>query len=234
MFTDSQNDNLDYISILEEKPYGIIYRVINKINGKIYIGQTTKTLKYRAKRHLESAKRNDGNRFQKALNKHGIENFEFEEIDSGNSSKELNYLEKYWVKFYNTLSFEMGYNSVMPCEVDYIKVRTKNKGRIPPNKGLKMSKERRLEFEKNGEKSRYKNGHEVPIEWRKSWSKKFKGRHFSVKTEFLSVKIQCIETEKIYNSLNEAAREFQISHTNFSNYFSGRVKSVAGFQWKKL
>ena len=34
------------------KPYGIIYKITNKVNGKVYIGQTTKSLKKRWTEHV--------------------------------------------------------------------------------------------------------------------------------------------------------------------------------------
>ena len=33
------------------KPYGIIYKITNKVNGKCYIGQTTKSLSDRWSKH---------------------------------------------------------------------------------------------------------------------------------------------------------------------------------------
>lgn len=36
---------------------GIIYKATNKINGKIYIGQTFQNLKRRINRHISSAKK---------------------------------------------------------------------------------------------------------------------------------------------------------------------------------
>lgn len=32
--------------------FGIIYKAINKVNGKVYIGQTTEDLEVRKKKHL--------------------------------------------------------------------------------------------------------------------------------------------------------------------------------------
>lgn len=38
-----------------KKIFGIIYKINNKINGKIYIGQTTRTLKVRWRIHQTSS-----------------------------------------------------------------------------------------------------------------------------------------------------------------------------------
>ena len=91
--------------------YGIIYKVTNKINGKVYIGQTIRTLAeriyyhyYRADHEPEVTKTH----FINAIRKYGKDNFLWEEIDFANSQSELNEKEKYWIQFYN--SVEYGYN----------------------------------------------------------------------------------------------------------------------------
>lgn len=91
--------------------YGIIYRATNKINGKVYIGQTVRSLAeriyyhyYRADNELEITKTH----FINAIRKYGKDNFEWEEIDSAENQAELNEKEQYWIEFYN--SVENGYN----------------------------------------------------------------------------------------------------------------------------
>ena len=86
---------------------GYIYKVINNINGKIYIGKTTRTIKERWKEHLETMnyKRN---KFYNALNKYKIDNFTIEEIEECDDNI-LNEREIYWINFYN--SYKNGYNS---------------------------------------------------------------------------------------------------------------------------
>ena len=63
---------------------GYIYKFINRINGKKYIGQTN-NIENRYKAHL-SSKRNDP--FHNALRKYGIENFDFEVIECIDSIEE--------------------------------------------------------------------------------------------------------------------------------------------------
>jgi predicted GIY-YIG superfamily endonuclease len=57
--------------------YGIIYKVTNSINGKIYIGQTTKALKERIKGHYDAHK-NTKNIFHKTLKKYRFKNFKMD------------------------------------------------------------------------------------------------------------------------------------------------------------
>lgn len=88
---------------------GIIYKFTNKINNKIYIGQTTQTLEQRIKKHLSQL--NDNTYFHRALKKYGIDNFIVEIIEQNISLDELNKREKYWVKFYDAYyASNKGYN----------------------------------------------------------------------------------------------------------------------------
>lgn len=91
--------------------YGIIYKVINQQNKKIYIGQTVQTLAERKNKHYYKARQmNEYNtHFINALRKYPKESFIWEVIDEAQSQDELNNKEKYWINYYN--SIEKGYNT---------------------------------------------------------------------------------------------------------------------------
>jgi len=89
------------------KSYGIIYKVTNIINGKIYIGQTTKSLKNRKRRHIG---RNDNLYFHRALNKYGKNSFKWEIICECENQDDLNEEEIYYIKKHNSYWKENGYN----------------------------------------------------------------------------------------------------------------------------
>lgn len=57
---------------------GIIYKVTNIINGKVYIGKTIQTLKQRKQSHIRYAKDGGKGVFLSAIRKYGIENFKWE------------------------------------------------------------------------------------------------------------------------------------------------------------
>lgn len=91
----------------------IIYKATNKINGKIYIGQTVMTLEKRRNQHERAYKYKNtkNNVFARAINKYGKENFEWEVIDTGISIEDLNNKESYWISYYNsTTNSGLGYN----------------------------------------------------------------------------------------------------------------------------
>lgn len=89
----------------------IIYKITNLKNGKIYIGQTIKSLKERWRLHkfcsMHPEKYAD-TRLSRAIRKHGLENFTIEEIEKCENLDLLNEREVYWITFYNTI--KTGYN----------------------------------------------------------------------------------------------------------------------------
>lgn len=91
----------------------IIYKISNKINDKLYIGQTTGTAEQRFNRHINDAMNNIlDTHFARAIRKYGPENFQIEVIDTANSVAELTEKEHYWANYYD--SIQNGYNEVDP------------------------------------------------------------------------------------------------------------------------
>lgn len=81
---------------------GKIYITINKINGKLYVGQT-KTSK--------SSYIGGGVALKKGINRYGRNNFyKFILADNIGSEEELNILEIYYIKLFDTTNPEKGYN----------------------------------------------------------------------------------------------------------------------------
>lgn len=91
-----------------------IYKLVNKVNSKFYIGKTTKTLSKRLSWHIKASHKNSSDvcnsAIHSAIKKYGSENFDIEEIDSADTLEELNSKEKYWISYYRNLSSDMMYN----------------------------------------------------------------------------------------------------------------------------
>lgn len=86
--------------------YGIIYKLKNLINGKEYVGQTTKDFSHRLKQHINE-KRN--RHVTNAIRTYGIENFEVDVLCTCFSKESLNNAEIYFVNFFQTM-YPNGYN----------------------------------------------------------------------------------------------------------------------------
>lgn len=102
----------------------IIYKATNKINGKIYIGQTVNSLKKRISEHTRS---NIGY-FSRAIKKYGKQAFDFSIIEVCETKTMLNEREVYWIDYFSSI-FPNGYNLT-------------HGGEQPPSqKGVKRSEE---------------------------------------------------------------------------------------------
>lgn len=88
----------------------IIYKITNKVNGKVYIGQTIHSLEARWKRHLKCARDGVDTHLYQAIRKYGEENFIHEIICEAKTKNELNILETYYIQEYD--SIHLGYNMV--------------------------------------------------------------------------------------------------------------------------
>ena len=86
-----------------------IYKITNKINGKVYIGQTIRPVEYRFNRHINDAMHHVlDTHFARAIRKYGPDKWQLEVIDAAETQDELNQKERYWIQFYN--SVKEGYN----------------------------------------------------------------------------------------------------------------------------
>ncbi len=86
-----------------------IYKIINDVNERVYIGQTIRPLEIRFKTHLKDAKEDwQTNKFHNALMDIGAEHFSIVLIDTCDET-EADRLESYYIKIYD--SCNNGYNS---------------------------------------------------------------------------------------------------------------------------
>lgn len=104
----------------ETENFGIIYKITNLKNGKIYIGKTkqhygdnkkVRGIQARFRTHLSDARnnRNYCKKLCRAIRKHGAENFTIEELFRCTLDK-LSDLETETIKKYNSTDKKIGYN----------------------------------------------------------------------------------------------------------------------------
>lgn len=87
--------------------YGLIYLVTNTVTGKVYVGQTTRTLADRWKSHRASGRKS---RLGTSIRAHGKEAFRVEQLDTAESLEELNELERKYIAQYRSTDPTVGYN----------------------------------------------------------------------------------------------------------------------------
>ena len=91
-----------------------VYKIENLINGKVYIGSTEKSFLKRFSTHYTKLKANNhkGHIYlQNAVNKYGIENFEFSILED--LENEILEKEAYWINYFDSCNREKGYNLVI-------------------------------------------------------------------------------------------------------------------------
>lgn len=168
----------------------IIYRITNNINGKTYIGQhKTKDIM------KDDGYMGSGIILHRAYDKYGIENFTKTIITFGMSQSEINVLEKFYIEkerrenkngCYNIAdggySITNGFKGHHHSEESKQKNRDKHLGKIPGNKGKKLTDEQRKYI---SEKCKGKNiGQKA---WNKGLHKRFSngtlGKHWELDIE---------------------------------------------------
>ena len=77
--------------------YGVIYQVVNTVNGHRYIGQTITTVAKRWGKHCSDARVGAGWVLSAAIRKHGVENFSHSVVEECATKDELNAAAIRWI-----------------------------------------------------------------------------------------------------------------------------------------
>ena len=210
--------------------YGVIYKLTNLINGKVYIGQTTNYEK-RIKEHFKGV---HNTYISNAILKYGKDNFQDALIDEAYSKVELNNKEKYWIRGYNSNEKEIGYNLTSGgahytlSDISKKKISESKKGNI-----FRIGKYHSEESKKRISES--KKGKKLSEDTRKKISEKTSGSGNPMYGISINTKsIRCIETGETFSSMREAGIHKNIEPSNLSHCFDGRCKTSGGFHWELL
>jgi group I intron endonuclease len=124
----------------------VIYKTINLVNGKFYIGQDSKN---------DSNYLGSGSLIKKAIKKYGRENFKKEILEYCKTNKELNNREIYWIEKLNAI--EEGYN-----------ITTGGEGTV----GYKFTEEQKNKMSQSHKGKKLTNEHKenIGIASKKRWS----------------------------------------------------------------
>jgi group I intron endonuclease len=100
----------EIITFINEQFHGIVYKIINNINGKIYIGKTKTDFKSyirnKFRYNLEKSKRP----VFRAVLKYGINNFRVKVLEVAYTKEQLNDIERLYIKKLNSQNPKIGYN----------------------------------------------------------------------------------------------------------------------------
>lgn len=216
----------------------IVYKYTNKINGKAYIGITTRKLKTRDWEHKKQ-KVDDGTPFHNAIKKYGIENFHLDIIDKANNLDELKEKEKRWIMFYNTFIHSQnskGYNLTkggdglfghkghwlgkIRSEETRKKISKARKGRFGGKNHYLYGKGHLLKGENNPN-----YGKPQSEEQKKRHSETMKGRYEGSKNP-RARKVICLTTNEAFNCIKDANLKYGINKADISACCKGKLKSA--------
>lgn len=210
----------------------IIYKITNRINGKVYIGQTTMSLKNRWKCHKSSK---DACVFHKAIKKYGAENFTVEQIDVAADADELNLKEKYWIAHYNSM-IPNGYNSTDGGDnfvlSDEIRKRMSEKRKGKPTGRRLIGCQNPFYGKKHSEETRRKLSEQAKT--RTGAKNPFYG-HTLTETQKAAhcKKVVCVETGEVFESMVEACKKYSIDPSTMSKVLRKvEGKTCKGLHWE--
>lgn len=177
-----------------------IYKIENLIDGKVYIGQTTRSFEIRKKQHktVLNGNKNTNKKLQNAWNKYGESNFKFEIIDKPKfeelDEKEIFYIEKFE-------SFKSGYNL------------TTGGNQVMHNKKHSIS-------------AKEKMSNKVKAKWQDDeFKNKMKERTIYYGDESpRAIKVICVNDGEVFGTMKQAAQHYGISLDQVSTVCSGKCK----------
>ena len=234
-----------------------IYRHVNKINGKCYIGIT-------CQRWVRCRWGNDGHgynqpgqkNFWAAIVKYGWDNFDHEILEVGiDTPEEANTREKYWIKFYD--SFRNGYNATVGgsgatghvCSDDarrknaeahkgkayHVHLQSEETKKVLSENHKGMHNSPRTEFKKGEHHGKeFQKGHKSWNKGKKcppSWNKGLTGSLCHASKAVLQYDLEGNFIAE-WGSVSEAGRKFNFDKSAIARCCRGEYKQLKGYVWR--
>lgn len=215
-----------------------VYQHKNKINGKMYFGITSRTPSERWGKNGSYYKTTP--HFYSAIQKYGWDNFEHNILYQNLTKEEACEIEKSLIKKYKTQNRKFGYNILEGGQATElpIEVREKMSKAMMGNKnglGHPCSEEKKKKI------SDSQKGRKLSEEHKRKLSEAAKQRHVPCsqnKRKKLSQnypkqkRVYCVETDTIYRSVQECARQLHLYATNVSKVCRGIHQTTGGYHLK--
>ena len=220
-----------------------IYKYTNKINGKIYIGQSSDIIARKSSHRNQSlyGGKDMNCPFHLAIKKYGIDNFDFEIIEECDKSL-LNEREQYWIEYYN--SYNNGYNATTSgnhCEKEtgrplllydydgnFIK-EIHNIAATARELGVSYGT---VYGVLEGDRKSTKN---FQIKYKETDDFPKKIAPYKSRQGGAYIVLQLDKNDNIlneYKSVNEAARQTGCDSSAISKVCRGKLRTTGGFKWK--
>jgi len=200
----------------------VVYKITNKLNNKVYVGQTSRTMKERIKDH----KKSNNSLIGKDIRQFGIDNFSIEILEEVSTREEAYRKEIEWIAKCDCL-IPKGYNQCKGGKA---------------TDGYKYSEEVRHQMSVSrkgkyvGENNPFYGKHHSE-EQRKKWSEQRRGRKLTEewkrKVGLASMrKVRNVDTGEVFNSIKEACEKYNLKDTHISRVCRGGRKTTGGYRWE--
>ena len=205
-----------------------IYMIQNKVNGKIYIGQTINIEGNRWKRHKSELRGgyHVNKHLQRSWNKYGEENFEFSVLLKCKESQ-LNTYEQYYI--FELMAYEPG--------IGYNNTYGGDSGR-PTEESRKILSEA-MKGKHHTEETKKKiseteKGKTLSEETRRKIGEANKGKNNPKSKLVIQINPSTNEIINTYFGTREAARQTGFCQTSISACCRGKQKKYKGYKWMYL
>lgn len=205
-------------------PY--IYQITNKINNKIYVGKTLRTIEERWKEHCKefNKPRNEKRPLYDAMQKYGIVNFSIEPLEEVTVFN-INEKEQYWIELLG--SFKYGYNATKGGDgkhyADYdliYKLFNEGKNNLEIQNITNYDRAtvtKALELQGVSQEERLKRGRQT------------------IEKSVIMIDKNTEEYIKIFPSINKAYQFLNKQHSgHIASVCNGKRKTAYGYKWKYL
>lgn len=213
------------------KVYGIIYKIENLVNGKVYIGQTIQDggfdarysargegieRVYKSNLQHRNNKKNYNTYLVRSIEKYGFNNFKVNKIfDVAFSKEELDIKEDIWINYFDCI--KNGYNNQGGG----------SNGKLSEESRIKMSNSAKKRFENKENSPLYGKNHSIKSRIKISLSQRGKLNH-------KSKQIVCINDFKVFESLRICSKYYYCSHGGVSKVCNHEREETNGFKFMFL
>lgn len=91
--------------------YGVIYKIVSNIDGRVYVGQTINFKRRMGEFRKRQKYPNKFSKIELAISKYKFENFHYYIIDEAETLKMLDYKERFWIRVYSCDIPGIGFNN---------------------------------------------------------------------------------------------------------------------------
>ncbi len=195
-----------------------VYVHINKINQKIYVGITSKSLQERFRSNGVGYR--SCSHFWHAIQKYGWKAFEHEVIASNLTEEEACNMEKLLIKKLNTTDQRYGYNISEGGDKGCLLT-----GERHPRYGKHLTAEHKRKLSESHKGKSVVMTESAKEKIRKALTGNKNGKR---------VMIRCIQTNVVYESAAEAAKDMNCDPSAILKCTKGELRHTHGLQWEKV